>query len=134
MSRIFVKRDVDVRTVPFKRYGKFPIDKIRDMYENRSSNIVSFGKAGLIFNFNHVNYKTFFRLGCNCSVCGLEGKFFIIGQFVDRVPSRKATHQFFLFGVDEDGNEIEISHQRGTNHIHPPICAKCIDSTKELIR
>ena len=94
------------------------------------------GKAGLIFNFNHVNYKTFFKFGCDCSVCGLKGKFFIIGQFVDRRPNRekKATHHFFLFGVDEDGNEIEISHQRGTSHVHPPVCAKCIDSMEEFIR
>ena len=49
MSRIFIKRDIDVRTAPFKRYGKFPIDKIRDMYENRSSNIVSFGKSRIDF-------------------------------------------------------------------------------------
>lgn len=73
---------------------------------------------------NSLRFRTFFEKGCNCSKCGIEGKFFA----KERHKNNDNSYHLELYAVDSDGNEIIMTKGiKDTDGNRVPLCQKCHD-------
>lgn len=62
--------------------------------------------AGHMLRLNSVRLQTFSLFGTDCITCGIQGKFFAVERELGSTNGYHAN----LYAVDEDGNEVMMTH------------------------
>ncbi|MFR3656757.1 MAG: hypothetical protein ACLTWK_00555 [Eisenbergiella sp.] len=74
---------------------------------------------------NSLRFRTFFEKGCNCTKCGIEGKFFAKERYK---YNNGGSYHLELYAVDPDGNEIIMTKGiKDADGNRVPLCQKCHD-------
>ena len=85
---------------------------------------------GHIIKANSQRYQTFFKSGCNCVQCGINGKFFAM----ERTLNTNEQYHLNLNAITKDGEEVLMTKDHivpkskgGKNSIsnYQTMCTKC---------
>lgn len=130
----------------YKRYRKFSIEEVRNLWEDAEYEHVKAngGKRrawrkvqiadNVIVKMDSQRYQVFFEHGTDCVECGLKGAYFWLEQNKYQPGKGGAAYHFNLYGVDENGNEVQLTKDHiipkskgGKNHIsnYQTMCEKC---------